>query len=52
MLCQPPIPEKTAEGHVYRSEVDVYREKAYRGGGKADLSVLAADGEIISSARC
>jgi len=37
---------------VYGSEEAVYREKAYRCGGKAALFVLAADGENVSSGRC
>ena len=40
------------EGPVYRSEEAVYREKPYRSGGKADLFVLAAGGENVSSGRC
>ena len=37
---------------VYGSEEAVYREKAYRCGGKAALFVLAAGGENVSSGRC
>ena len=40
------------EGPVYRSEEAVYREKPYRSGGKADLFVLAAGVENVSSGRC